>query len=83
MESKKDLFREMIDRSIEIDLSKLPKSVVEEINDLEKYHAQRDWFFYDLKFDEMENHAKSYVINGQMSESTYKKLLAKYYGMYD
>ena len=84
MEQKeKDLFREMIDRSIRIDLSILPKSVVEEINDLEKFHEMRDWLSYDLKFDELENHAKGYVINNKMSETTYKKLLAKYGGLYD
>ena len=83
MAKEKDLFHEMIDRSIEIDLSKLPKDVLEEIEELEKFHKERDWFFYDLKFDELEMNAKKYVINGTMSETLYKKILAKYGGLYD
>lgn len=73
----------MIDENIEIDLSLLPKSVVEEIKELERFHEKKDWFFYDLKFDELENDAKGYVINKKISESLYKKLLAKYGGLYD
>lgn len=83
MKEEKDLFREIIDESIEIDLSLLPSIVVEEIKELEEFHAKRDWFFYDLKFDEFEVMAKKYVINGTISESLYKKLIAKYGGLYD
>lgn len=73
----------MIDKNIEIDLSVLPKSVVEEIKELEILHEKKDWFLYDLRFDELENHAKGYVISKKISESIYKKILAKYGGLYD
>ncbi len=78
-----DLFHEMIDRNIEIDVSTLPKSVQMEIEDLEKFHAARDWLNYDLKFDELEMNAKSYIFSGEISPGLYKKLLAKYGGLYD
>ncbi len=80
---EKDLFVEMIDESIEIDVSKLPRIVREEIKDLEKFHKDRDWLSYDLKFDELEAVAKSCILCGDITETTYKKLLAKYGGLYD
>lgn len=83
MKKEKDLFREIIDPKIEIDLSMLPKSVVEEIKELEELHKKRDWFLYDLKFDELENHSKGYVVTKKIPEWLYKKILAKYGGMYD
>ncbi len=67
MNDKKDLFREIIDESIEVDVSILPKALRELIEELEVLHKKRDWFFYDLKFDELENRAKSYIINRQLS----------------
>lgn len=83
MKDDKHLFKEIIDKSIEIDLSLLPKSVKEEIEELEALHEKKDWFFYDLKFDELENHAKGYVVTKKIPESLYKKILAKYGGIYD
>ena len=73
----------IIDRDIKIDVSILPKSVQEEIKELERLHEEKDWFNYDLKFDELEMNAKRYVIRGTMSDSLYKKLLEKYGGLYD
>lgn len=83
MKSNKELFRDFIDRNIQLDLSTLPKSVVELIEELERLNKEKDWFFYDIKFDELEIHAKAYVRHNKMSESTYKKILAKYGGLYD
>lgn len=83
MKKQKDLFREIINEEIEIDLTILPKSVLEEIKELEKLHEKRDWFLYDLKFDELENHAKGYVVTKKISEGLYKKIIAKYGGIYD
>ena len=54
-----------------------------EIEELEKFHAARDWLNYDLKFDELEMNAKSYIFSGEISPGLYKKLLAKYGGLYD
>ena len=78
-----NLWHDIIDRNIKIDVSILPKSVQEEIKELERLHEEKDWFNYDLKFDELEMNAKRYVIRGTMSDSLYKKLLEKYGGLYD
>ncbi len=78
-----NLWHDIIDRDIKIDVSILPKSVQEEIKELERLHEEKDWFNYDFKFDELEMNAKRYVIRGTMSDSLYKKLLEKYGGLYD
>ena len=78
-----NLWHDIIDRNIKIDLSILPKPIVELIDDLERLHKQKDWFNYDLKFDELEMRAKGYVIRNEISESVYKKILEKYGRLYD
>ena len=78
-----NLWHDIIDRNIKIDLSILPKPIVELIDDLEKLHKQKDWFNYDLKFDELEMPAKGYVIRNEISDSIYKRILKKYGGLYD
>lgn len=83
MDDDKSLWHDMIDRDIKIDLSILPEEVNRIIDELEKIHEKKDWFWYDIKFDELEVRAKKYVIAGKMSSSLYKKLLAKYGGLYD
>lgn len=77
------LFHEIIDETIKIDKSILPEEVVERINELEELHAKKDWFFYDLKFDQLEVRAKTYINSGGISVSLYNKLLEKYGGLYD
>ena len=57
-----NLWHDIIDRDIKIDVSILPKSVQEEIKELERLHEEKDWFNYDLKFDELEMRAKGFVI---------------------
>lgn len=79
----KNGIEKMIDESIEIDVSLLPKSVQEEIHDLEILNEKEDWFSYDLKFYELESNAKGYIFNGQISEEIYTKLLEKYGRLYD
>lgn len=78
-----NLWHDIIDRNIKIDLSILPKPIVELIDDLERLHKQKDWFNYDLKFDELEMRAKGYVIRNEISDSIYKRILEKYGGLYD
>ena len=69
---------------IKIDVESLPKYVQEIIKELEYIHEnEKDWFKYDMKFDELEIVAKSYILSNDITESTYKKLLAKYGGLYD
>lgn len=80
----KDLWKDMIDESIKIDVQSLPKSVQELIKELEDIHEnEKDWLKYDLKFDELDVVSKSYILNNRISESTYKKIIAKYGGIYD
>ncbi len=78
-----NLWHDIIDRNIKIDLAILPKPIVQLIDTLEELHKQKDWFNYDLKFDELEMRAKGYVIRNEISESVYKKILEKYGGLYD
>ena len=78
-----NLWHDIIDRNIKIDLSILPKPIVELIDDLERLHKRKDWFNYDLKFDELEMRAKGYVIRNEISDSIYKRILEKYGGLYD
>ncbi len=73
----------MIDESIELDITNFPKSVKEEIKELEKLNENEDWFSYDLKFDELEMNAKSYLLSGVISEYEFKKILEKYGRLYD
>ena len=75
--------KKMIDKTIKIDLTKMPKSILEEIKELERLNDIEDWFSYDLKFYELESNSKGYVIRKQISESDYKKLMIKYGGYYD
>lgn len=76
-----NLWHNIIDRNIKIDLFMLLKPVTELIDTLEELHKQKDWFNYDL--DELEMRAKGYVLRNEISESTYKRLLEKYGGLYD
>lgn len=80
---EKDLWHDIIDENIKIDLEKLPKGVRDMVEELEELHKKKDWFLYDLKFDQFESYCKSFIINGKLSEYTYKKLLEKYGGLYD
>ena len=73
----------MIDESIKIDISVLPVSVQDIIHELEILNEKEDWFSYDLKFYELESHAKIYIFDGKISEKTYTKLLEKYGRLYD
>ena len=77
------LWHDIIDRNIKIDLAILPKPIVQLIDTLEELHKQKDWFNYDLKFDELEMRAKGFVIRNEISDSVYKKILEKYGGLYD
>ena len=48
-----NLWHDVIDRNIKADLSALPKPVTELIDTLEELYKKKDWFNYDLKFDEL------------------------------
>ena len=86
MKNNKDPFKTvkpLYDYNIEYDISKLPKTLQEIINELEKYDKEGDWFNYDIKFDMLEIEAKSYLLRNHITEGDYKTLLKKYGGLYD
>ena len=86
MTPSKDPFKTdkpLYDYNIEYDISKLPKTHQEIINELEEYDKEGDWFNYDIKFDLLEIEAKSYLLNNRITERDYKTLLKKYGGLYD
>lgn len=72
----------MIDHTIEIDTSTLPKSVQNIIKDLEKYDAEDNWEMYDGISSVFYAVAKSLYANGVVSVKQYKLLLKKYGGEY-
>ncbi len=81
---KKDPFKTdkpLFDHSVNFDISHLPKDIIELIELLEEYDKVGDWFNYDIKFDELEITAKSYVISNTISESDYNTILYKYGGL--
>ncbi len=79
----KDVTGKLIDKDINFDYSKMPKSVVEEIKELEKFNETGDWFMYDMKFDELEVNAKGYMLAGVITESDFYKIEMKYGRLYD
>lgn len=73
----------MINRNINIDISKLPEEIQNMIDELEEINKTDDWLSYDLKFDILDIRAKSYVLHNIITEDEYKKIIAKYGGIYD
>lgn len=71
----------LYDYNIKYDYSNLPKDLQELIHLLEEYDKTRDWFNYDLKYDELEVDAKSYLISGRISEYDFKMITRKYGGI--
>ena len=76
---KKDLY----DKTINFDYSKLPNELQEMIKKLEEYDKTGDWFNYDILFDELEITGKTYLRNRQITEQEYEKILNKYGWLYD
>jgi hypothetical protein len=72
----------MIDHTIEIDTSTLPKSVQNLIKDLEKYDAEDNWEMYDGISSTFYAVVKSMYASGAFSVKQYKLLLKKYGGEY-
>jgi len=86
MKNIKDPFKTdkpLYDHSINYNTSHLPKTLQDIIIELDNYDKVGDWFNYDLKFEELDINAKSYLINEKISEYDYKTLLKKYGGIYD
>lgn len=72
----------MIDHTVKIDTSTLPKSVRNLIKDLEKYDAEDNWEMYDGISSAFYAVVKSMYASGIFSAKQYKLLLKKYGGEY-
>ena len=70
----------LIDHTVELDVSKLPKLFQNTIADLEKLDAEGDWVVYDNYAGGLESFAKSAVSAGAITESQYNKIIKKYRG---
>lgn len=72
----------MVDHTVEMDTSTLPKSVQNLIKDLEKYDAEDNWEMYDGISSAFYAVVKSMYASGIFSAKQYKLLLKKYGGEY-
>lgn len=79
MENDKDEYL-MIDHTIELDVSKLPKLMQNTIADLEEYEKQGEWVMYDGLADGLESVAKSALLQNVISEAQFNQILKKYRG---
>ena len=70
----------MIDHTIELDVSKLPKLMRNTIADLEKYEKQGEWVMYDGLADGLESFAKSALLQNVISEAQFDLVMKKYCG---
>lgn len=78
-ENNKDEYL-MIDHTIELDVSKLPKLMQNTIADLEEYEKQGEWVMYDGLADGLESFAKSALLQNVISEAQFNQILKKYRG---
>lgn len=74
MEKKKCYY----DESVLIDTSSLPIYLQEVIKELEECSFKQDEIMYDMNFEVLEGQAKSFLINGKITESDFHKLMRKY-----
>lgn len=72
----------MIDHSIEIDKTALPKEMQGLIEELEGYDRDGNWIAYDNIGESLESDAKEYLIRGFITEQQFSILLKKYRGLY-
>ena len=77
MENNKDEYL-MIDHTIELDVSKLPKLMQNTIADLEEYEKKGEWVMYDGLADGLESFAKSALLQNVISEAQFNQILKKY-----
>lgn len=68
----------MIDHTIEIDISSLPKLLQNTINDMEEYEKKGEWIMYDGLAKGLESFAKSALLENKISSSQYDLILKKY-----
>ena len=70
----------MIDEKIVINLSRLPRLIVDCIEKLEYYNKINDDIMYYSTLDLLETTAKSYILNNKLSKEDYSAILKKYGG---
>lgn len=71
----------MIDHTIEIDISSLPKllqNTIHEIHEMEEYEKKGEWIMYDGLSEGLESFAKSALLENKISSSQYDLILKKY-----
>jgi len=70
----------MIDYSIELDKSKLPKLIQNTITDLEKYAKDGEWIMYDNLAGGLEGVSKSLLLANKITDSQFEQIMKKYRG---
>ena len=83
MKDELKIIKPMYDHSIEFDTSSLPKYIIDAIAELERLEKEGDWLNYDIQFDILEIKARGYLRHKKIKEKDYKKIVAKYGGLYD
>lgn len=68
----------LIDRSVEVDETSLPKFIKNTIEELEKYDAEGNWIMYDGVSESLESGLKSVLIRNGITEKQFQLLLKKY-----
>lgn len=75
--------KHLYDDTIVYDESHLPDELKKYIKELKEYDKLKDWLSYDMKFDEFEMRARTYLRYGKITNNDYKKIIAKYGWLYD
>ena len=75
--------KHLYDDTIVYDESNLPQELKDYTEELKKYDKKGDWLSYDIKFDEFEMRARTYLRHKKISTNDYKKIIAKYGWLYD
>lgn len=68
----------MIDHTIEIDTSSLPKLLQNTIIEMEEYEKKGEWIMYDGLAEGLESFAKSALLENKISNAQYDLILKKY-----
>lgn len=79
MENSEDKYL-MIDHTIELDVSKLPKLIKNTIQDLENYEKLGEDIMYDGLASGLESFAKSALLQNMISEEQFYLIVRKYCG---
>lgn len=68
----------MIDHTVEIDISSLPKLLQNTIIEMEEYEKKGEWIMYDGLAEGLESFAKSALLENKISNAQYDLILKKY-----